>query len=256
MRLSPVGASRSWPSRGLLAACARWGPTTSAAGGARGSCRRRRGRAPRRGPARRAAARSGASVDELPPLGAGELSTRPGGRRSATAARCADPGRARREQGPAIAAYRVEQYNGQLQVRRRQGGPQAIAYAQRTRDAVSQNRFTRWSPAPIRSATPTRSAAPSPGSSISGAGCAVPTRRRSPAARERGDRRALVLTLVSTSPRSTCAARPDRDLELLGARLAAARIGGAAGEEIQGGGINELPYSRRGRVREGRPRSR
>ena len=40
-----------------------------------------------------------------------------------------------------IAALRVEQYNAQLQVAQSQGGPQAVARGQRTRDAVSQNRF-------------------------------------------------------------------------------------------------------------------
>ena len=40
-----------------------------------------------------------------------------------------------------IAALRVEQYNAQLQVAQSQGGPQAVARGQRTRDSVSQNRF-------------------------------------------------------------------------------------------------------------------
>jgi multidrug efflux system outer membrane protein len=40
-----------------------------------------------------------------------------------------------------IAALRVEQYNSQLQVAQAEGGPQAVARAQRSRDAVSQNRF-------------------------------------------------------------------------------------------------------------------
>ena len=40
-----------------------------------------------------------------------------------------------------IAALRVEQYNAQLQVAQAEGGPQAAVRGQRTRDAVSQNRF-------------------------------------------------------------------------------------------------------------------
>ena len=40
-----------------------------------------------------------------------------------------------------IAALRVDQYNAQLQVAQAEGGPQASVKGQRTRDAVSQNRF-------------------------------------------------------------------------------------------------------------------
>jgi len=40
-----------------------------------------------------------------------------------------------------IAALRVEQYNSQLQVAQAEGGPLAVVRGQRSRDAVSQNRF-------------------------------------------------------------------------------------------------------------------
>ena len=144
-----------------------------------------------------------------------------------------------------IAALRVEQYNAQLQVAQSQGGPQAVARGQRTRDAVSQNRFI-----------PVAGGAYPVGNTYE-IGAAVTweidfwgrVRRANEAAladliATDEDRRALVLSLVANVASTYVTLLGlDRELELH--RLAAASRNESVqllGKKLEGGGVGEQPY--------------
>ena len=144
-----------------------------------------------------------------------------------------------------IAALRVEQYNAQLQVAQSEGGPQAAARGQRTRDAVSQNRFI-----PLV-------AGAYPVGNVYEIGVGVTweidfwgrVRRANESAladlmATEEDRRALVLSLVANVATSYVALLGlDRELELL--RLAAVSRHESVqllGKKLEGGGSGEQPY--------------
>ena len=144
-----------------------------------------------------------------------------------------------------IAALRVEQYNAQLQVAQSEGGPQAVGRAQRTRDAVSQNRFI-----PLV-------AGAYPVGNVYEIGVGVSweidfwgrVRRANESAladlmATEEDRRALVLSLVANVATSYVALLGlDRELELL--RLAAVSRHESVqllGKKLEGGGSGEQPY--------------
>ena len=144
-----------------------------------------------------------------------------------------------------IAALRVEQYNAQLQVAQAEGGPQAFVRGQRTRDAVSQNRFI-----PL-----VAGAYPVGNTYEIGAGVAWEidfwgrVRRANESAladlmATEEDRRALVLTLVSNVASSYVTLLSlDRELELY--RLSAASRYESMqllGKKLEGGGVGEQPY--------------
>jgi multidrug efflux system outer membrane protein len=144
-----------------------------------------------------------------------------------------------------IAALRVEQYNAQLQVAQAQGGPQAFARAQRTRDAVSQNRFI-----------PVAGGAYPVGNTYEiGAGVTWEidfwgrVRRANEAAladliATEEDRRALVVSLVANVASTYVTLLGlDRELELH--RLSAASRNESLqllGKKLEGGGVGEQPY--------------
>ena len=144
-----------------------------------------------------------------------------------------------------IAALRVEQYNAQLQVAQSDGGPQAVARGQRTRDAVSQNRFIPL----VGGAYPV--------GNVYEIGVGVSweidfwgrVRRANESAladlmATEEDRRALVLSLVANVATSYVALLGlDRELELL--RLAAVSRQESVqllGKKLEGGGSGEQPY--------------
>ena len=145
-----------------------------------------------------------------------------------------------------IAALRVEQYNAQLQVAQAEGGPQAVARAQRTRDSVSQNRFI---PLVVGGAYPV-------GNTYEiGAGVTWEidfwgrVRRANEAAladliATEEDRRALVLSLVANVASTYVTLLGlDRELELH--RLDAASRNESVqllGKKLEGGGVGEQPY--------------
>ena len=144
-----------------------------------------------------------------------------------------------------IAALRVEQYNSQLQVAQSEGGPQAVVRGQRTRDAVSQNRFI-----PLV-------AGAYPVGNVYEIGAGVTweidfwgrVRRANESAladlmATEEDRRALVLSLVANVASTYVTLLGlDRELELH--RLAAASRHESLqllGKKVEGGGIGEQPY--------------
>ena len=144
-----------------------------------------------------------------------------------------------------IAALRVEQYNAQLQVAQAEGGPQAFVRGQRTRDAVSQNRFI-----PL-----VAGAYPVGNVYEIGAGVAWEidfwgrVRRANESAladlmATEEDRRALVLSLVANVASTYVTLLGlDRELELH--RLAAVSRHESLqllGKKLEGGGVGEQPY--------------
>ncbi|HYN64837.1 MAG TPA: TolC family protein, partial [Candidatus Limnocylindrales bacterium] len=144
-----------------------------------------------------------------------------------------------------IAALRVEQYNAQLQVAQAEQGPQAFVRGQRTRDAVSQNRFI-----PVAGGA-------YPVGNVYEIGVGVTweidfwgrVRRANESAladllATEEDRRALVLSLVSNVASSYVTLLGlDRELELH--RLAAVSRHESLqllGKKLEGGGVGEQPY--------------
>lgn len=144
-----------------------------------------------------------------------------------------------------IAALRVEQYNAQLQVAQAEGGPQAVVRGQRTRDAVSQNRFI-----PVAGGA-------YPVGNVYEIGAGVTweidfwgrVRRANESAladlmATEEDRRALVLSLVAHVASSYVTLLGlDRELELY--RLAAVSRHDSLqllGKKLEGGGVGEQPY--------------
>ena len=144
-----------------------------------------------------------------------------------------------------IAALRVEQYNAQLQVAQAEGGPQAAVRGQRTRDAVSQNRFI-----PLV-------AGAYPVGNVYEIGVGVTweidfwgrVRRANESAladlmATEEDRRALVVSLVANVASTYVSLLGlDRELEL--DRLAAASRYESVqllGKKLEGGGVGEQPY--------------
>jgi len=144
-----------------------------------------------------------------------------------------------------IAALRVEQYNAQLQVAYAAGQPQASAYAQRSRDAVSQNRFIPL----VNGAYPVGNVYEMGGNVSWEIDFWGRVRRANESAladlvATEEDRRALVLTLVSNVASSYVSLLGlDRELQLN--RLAAAGRHESVqllGKKLEGGGIGEQPY--------------
>jgi multidrug efflux system outer membrane protein len=140
---------------------------------------------------------------------------------------------------------RVEQYNAQLQVAQSEGRPQAFARGQRTRDAVSQNRFI-----PLV-------AGAYPVGNVYEIGVGVTweidfwgrVRRANESAladlmATEEDRRALVLSVVANVASAYVTLLGlDRELELH--RLAAASRNESLlllGKKLEGGGVGEQPY--------------
>ena len=144
-----------------------------------------------------------------------------------------------------IAAYRVEQYNAQLQVSQAAGQPQAAVNAQRTRDSVSQNRFIPL----VNGAYPVGNVYEVKG----GVSWEIDFWGRVRRANESAladlmateeDRRALVLSLVADVASSYVTLLGlDRELELH-RRAAASRKESLEllGKKLEGGGVAELPY--------------
>jgi len=144
-----------------------------------------------------------------------------------------------------IAALRVEQYNAQLQVAQAAGQPQASAYAQRSRDAVSQNRFIPL----VNGAYPVGNVYEIGGSVTWELDFWGRVRRANESAladllATEEDRRALVLTLVSNVASSYVNLLGlDRDLELE-RRAVASRNESMVllRKKLEGGGAGEQPY--------------
>jgi multidrug efflux system outer membrane protein len=144
-----------------------------------------------------------------------------------------------------IAAYRVEQYNAQLQVAHSAGQPQASAYAQRSRDAVSQNRFIPL----VSGAYPVGNVYEIGGTVTWELDFWGRVRRANESAladlvATEEDRRALVLTLVSNVASSyVTLIGLDRELELH-RRTAASRQESVQllRKKLEGGGAGEQPY--------------
>ncbi len=144
-----------------------------------------------------------------------------------------------------IAALRVEQYNAQLQVAYAAGQPQVNAYGQRTRDAVSQNRFIPL----VNGAYPVGNVYEIGGTVNWELDFWGRVRRANESAladliATEEDRRALVLSLVSEVASSYVTLRGlDYELELH-KRTAASRYESQQllGKKLEGGGVGEQPY--------------
>jgi len=144
-----------------------------------------------------------------------------------------------------IAALRVDQYNAQLQVAKAAGQPQANVYAQRSRDAVSQNRFIPL----VNGAYPVGNVYEIGATATWELDFWGRVRRANESAladliATEEDRRALVLTVVSNVATSYVTLLSlDRELELH--RLAAASRHESMQlleKKLEGGGIGEQPY--------------
>jgi len=144
-----------------------------------------------------------------------------------------------------IAAYRVDQYNAQLQVSQSQGQPQANVYGQRSRDAVSQNNFV---PLPF-GAYPVGNVYAFGGTFTWELDFWGRVRRANEAAladliATEEDRRALVLSVVSKVALAYITLLGlDRELELQ--RLTATSRQESMlllGKKLEGGGVGEQPY--------------
>ena len=139
----------------------------------------------------------------------------------------------------------LKQYNAQLQVAQAAGQPQANAYAQRTRDAVSQNRFIPL----VNGAYPVGNTYEIGGAVSWELDFWGRVRRANESAladliATEEDRRALVLSLVSEVATSYLSLRGlDRELELH-KRVAASRHESMLllGKKLEGGGAGEQPY--------------
>ena len=144
-----------------------------------------------------------------------------------------------------IAAYRIDQYNAQLQVAQAAGQPQASAYGQRTRDAVSQNRFIPL----VNGAYPVGNTYEIGVTASWEIDFWGRVRRANESAladllATEEDRRALVLSVVSNVAVSYVTLLSlDRELELL-KRGAASRNESVVllGKKLEGGGVGEQPY--------------
>ena len=144
-----------------------------------------------------------------------------------------------------IAALRVEQYNAQLQVAKSEERPQARVYAQRSRDAVSQNRFIPL----VNGAYPVGNVYEIGGAVTWELDFWGRVRRANESAladliATEEDRRALVLSVVSKVALGYVALLGlDRELELH--RLAAASRRESMlllEKKLEGGGVGEQPY--------------
>ena len=144
-----------------------------------------------------------------------------------------------------IAALRVEQYNAQLQVAQADGGPQAFVRGQRTRDAVSQNRFIPL----VNGAYPVGNVYEIGGGVTWEIDFWGRVRRANESAladmlATEEDRRALVLSVVANVASSyVMLLGLDRELELH--RLNAASRHESLqllGKKLEGGGVGEQPY--------------
>jgi len=144
-----------------------------------------------------------------------------------------------------IAAYRVDQYNAQLQVAKSQGQPQANVYGQRSRDAVSQNNFIPL----VAGAYPVGNVYEIGGTFTWELDFWGRVRRANESAladliATEEDRRALVLSVVSkVAVAYVTLLGLDRELELH--RLAAASRRESMlllGKKLEGGGVGEQPY--------------
>jgi len=144
-----------------------------------------------------------------------------------------------------IAALRVEQYNAQLQVAHAAGQPQVNAYGQRTRDAVSQNRFIPL----VNGAYPVGNVYEIGGTVSWELDFWGRVRRANESAladliATEEDRRALVLSLISEVA-STYVTLRGLDYELeLHKRTAVSRYESLQllGKKLEGGGVGEQPY--------------
>jgi outer membrane protein, multidrug efflux system len=144
-----------------------------------------------------------------------------------------------------IATLRVEQYNAQLQVAHSAGQPQASVYAQRSRDAVSQNRFIPL----VAGAYPVGNVYEIGGTVAWELDFWGRVRRANESAladlmATEEDRRTLVLSVVSKVALAYVNLLSlDRELELN--RLVAASLHDSMlllGKKFEGGGIGEQPY--------------
>jgi multidrug efflux system outer membrane protein len=144
-----------------------------------------------------------------------------------------------------IAALRVEQYNAQLQVAQAATQPQANVYGQRTRDAVSQNRFIPL----VNGAFPVGNTYEIGAAATWEIDFWGRVRRANESAfadlmATEEDRRALVLSVVANVVSSyVTLLNLDRELEL-DKRLAASRYESQQllGKKLEGGGVGEQPY--------------
>ena len=144
-----------------------------------------------------------------------------------------------------IAAFRVEQFNAQLQVSQAAGQPQAAVNAQRSRDAVSQNRFIPL----VNGAYPVGNVYEIGGSFSWELDLWGRVRRANESAladlmATEEDRRALVVSLVSDVASSYVTMLGlDRELELH-RRAAASRNESLQllGKKLEGGGVGEQPF--------------
>jgi len=144
-----------------------------------------------------------------------------------------------------IAAFRVEQYNAQLQMAKSAGQPQANAYAQRSRDAVSQNRFIPL----VNGAYPVGNVYEIGATATWELDFWGRVRRANESAladllATEEDRRALVLSVVSSVALSYVNLLAlDRELELM-KRSAASRNESVLllRKKLEGGGTGEQPY--------------
>lgn len=144
-----------------------------------------------------------------------------------------------------IAALRIDQYNAQLQIAQSAGGPQASVYGQRTRDAVSQNRFIPL----VNGAYPVGNTYEIGATATWEIDFWGRVRRANESAvadlfATEEDRRAQVLSVVSNVATSYVNLLSlDRELELL-RRGAASRNESVLllGKKLEGGGVGEQPY--------------
>ena len=144
-----------------------------------------------------------------------------------------------------IAAFRIDQYNAQLQVAQSAGQPQASVYGQRTRDAVSQNRFIPL----VAGAYPVGNVYEIGATATWELDFWGRVRRANESAladllATEEDRRSLVLSVVSNVAVSYLTLLSlDRELELL-QRAAASRNESVLllGKKLEGGGVGEQPY--------------
>ncbi len=144
-----------------------------------------------------------------------------------------------------IAALRIDQYNAQLQVAEAATQPQASVWAQRSRDAVSQNRFIPL----VNGAFPVGNTYEIGGTVTWELDFWGRVRRANESAladlmATEEDRRALVLSVVANVASSYVTLLSlDRELELY-KRVAASRHDSQEllGKKLEGGGIGEQPY--------------
>lgn len=144
-----------------------------------------------------------------------------------------------------IAKLRIDQYNAQLQVAHAATLPQANVYGQRTRDAVSQNRFIPL----VNGAFPVGNTYEIGGTVTWEIDFWGKVRRANESAladlvATEEDRRALVLSVVANVVSSYVSLLSlDRELELY-KRVASSRLESREllGKKLEGGGVAEQPY--------------